>query len=153
MARTRKAKPWAPAMKFLISSDVASARFNVDSSTSIVVQNFTPQHELPLVKCGHTASISPERVCGSWIWLLPTLMAAARRHHTNVLSLSVQTLSAAIIGERASDIGSLALGLNLYGDALRSLHDMLQGHRDSSHDTVILASSMCLALTEVRRNL
>lgn len=114
---------------------------------SVVVNHFTPDHEMTLVSRTQTVSLTGSRICGAWVGILPVLVARSR-HRTNVLVRSLRSLSAAITGRMTLDCKLVADSRDLYCVALRSLHDEL--HYSTVHcPNVVLATSMCLALTEV----
>ncbi len=134
-----------PAIQYQVSKGPILDGYHVDAYGSIVVRHFTPDCELPLT---NTQMEFPQsRMCGSWVRLLPDLARASHPRH-GVLPKVLRALGCAIMSKMTPNAKPIPDPVGLYCEALHSVRDVIAGPRKLPH-TQVLASSMCLALTEV----
>ncbi|KAL7823135.1 hypothetical protein V8C26DRAFT_385493 [Trichoderma gracile] len=139
--RRRRRHTKGPAIKYQVSQSSETFSSELDYLISLIIENFTPPEERPLVSTvDGSAACLDSRVCGSWVTLLPAI-AARSSVHLDVLQCAVKTLGYTILN-------NIPRALEEYGETLRLFSSTLGSIGEGSFE-VLLAAILCLTLAEV----
>ncbi|KAL7948800.1 hypothetical protein V8C42DRAFT_312364 [Trichoderma barbatum] len=130
-----------PAIKFQVAQANETFSSEQDYLISVIIDNFTPVQERSLVSTvDGTAACLDSRVCGSWVTLLPDIVARSLIH-ADVLRSAIKSLAYCILGKSPQ-------ALEAYGETLYLLKSTLNVAEEVSFEE-LLAVILCLTLAEV----
>ncbi|QYT05454.1 Zn(2)-C6 fungal-type domain-containing protein [Trichoderma simmonsii] len=141
LEKKRRRQTAGPAIKFQVAQANETFSTEQDYLISVIINNFTPAQERSLVRIvDGTAASLDSRVCGSWVTLLPEIVARSLVH-PDVLQFAIKSLGYSILRKTPQ-------ALEAYGETLRLLKSSLAMAREVSFEE-ILAVILCLTLAEV----
>ncbi|KAJ6438779.1 fungal specific transcription factor domain-containing protein [Purpureocillium lavendulum] len=110
----------------------------------LLIQNFAPT--LDPGDADIDLAVSPPRICGSWVELLPGLADTSANERT--IAAPVRTLAMSILARGHRGLAPMGDALTAHSTALRSVHRAL-AHADSASTNVLTAAVMCLMISEL----
>lgn len=115
---------------------------------SLCVQNFVPENETALISpSGQRRSQS--RICGAWVEVLPGLLDACGGGRCEALPSAVRALGMTLIARGRYARVPVAEAIEAHCLAIRNLHRELGAAGALACDGRLVASVMCLFLSEV----
>ncbi|KAL6819156.1 hypothetical protein V8C40DRAFT_252578 [Trichoderma camerunense] len=139
--KKRRRQTAGPAIKFQVAQANETFSTEQDYLISVIIEHFTPAQERSLVRTvDGTAASLDSRVCGSWVTLLPEIVARSLVH-PDVLQFAIKSLGYSILRKTPQ-------ALEAYGETLRLLKSSLGMAGEVSFEE-ILAIILCLTLAEV----
>ncbi|KAL7811201.1 hypothetical protein V8C44DRAFT_330946 [Trichoderma aethiopicum] len=141
--RRRRRRTKGPAIKYQVVSSHPSETLSseLDYLISLIIENFTPAEEKSLVSAvDGSAACLDSRVCGTWVTLLPTIVARTTVH-LDVLQCAVRTLGYTILNK-------IPRALEEYGETIRLFTSTLGIVGEGSFEE-LLAAILCLTVAEV----
>ncbi|KAL7914001.1 hypothetical protein GGI35DRAFT_439198 [Trichoderma velutinum] len=139
--RARRRQTAGPAIKFQVAQANETFSTEQDYLISVIIENFTPAQERSLVRTvDGTAACLDSRVCGSWVTLLPEIVARSLVH-PDILQFAIKSLGYSILRKTPQ-------ALEAYGETLCLLTSSLARAGEVSFEE-ILAIILCLTLAEV----